>query len=140
MAEKNTGLLKGLLTVLILSVLVFGVIYFFFPSVSLKYFGVSLDMTKAVEETVSGVLSKVNYMTEDERKAVSEYLSSDEGKAFIKNVSPAIRGGADAIADFNSSESFTSFKEHMSSVLSPSSFERLTEGLENTASKLLGSN
>ncbi len=138
MAERNTGLFRGLLTVLILSVIVFAVIYLFFPSVSLKYFGVSLDMTKAVEETVSGVLSKVSYMTEDEKEAVSEYLSSEEGKAFIKNVSSAIRGGRDAIAAFNSSGSFTSFREHMSSVLSPSSFERLTEGLENAASKLLG--
>lgn len=138
MAERNTGLLKGLLTVLILSVLVFGVIYLFFPSVSLKYFGVSFDMEKAVEETVSGVLSKVSYMTGDEREAVSEYLSSDDGKAFIKNISRAIRGGADAIAAFNSSESFISFKEHMGSVLSSSSFERLTGELENAASKLLG--
>lgn len=137
MAGRNAGLMKGLLTVLILSVIVFAVIYFFFPSVSIKYFGVSLDREKAIEETVSGVLSKVNYMTAEEKDAVSAYLSSSEGKAFIKNISDAIRGGEEAISEFNSSESFIAFRQYMSSVLSSSSFEKLSEGLENAASKLL---
>ncbi len=137
MERKNTGLFKGLLTVLILSAVVFLVLFFFFPNISLKYFGTAADSDKAVEETFAALLYKANYMTEEERQKVSGYINSEEGRRFLRGLSEAVRSGSAGIAEFSSSEEFASFRDRMYSILSPSSFSRLTDRIEKTASGLL---
>lgn len=135
--KKNTGLLKGLLTITVLAVLVFVVIYFFFPDTSIRYFGVAFDREKAVEETITVLLEKVDYVSADEKEKVEEYLSSGDGKKFIKEISTAISGGADSIRDFTSTDSFKSFEKRMQEILSPESYRKLTEAVEDGASGLL---
>ncbi len=136
MADKNTSLFKGLLTVLIISVIVFFTIFFFFPDTSFKYFGVAFDSTKAVENTFAALMYRAKYMSEEEEKKVGEYLSSADGKAFIKNISSAVAGGAETWENFLSSDSFKNFQKVMSGVLSEESLSRLEENLDNTITTL----
>ncbi len=135
--KKNTGLFKGLLTVMVISVLVFVVIFFFFPDTAIKYFGVAFDREKAIENTVTSLLEKVDYASEEERERVEEYLSSADGKAFIKNISSAISGGVDGVREFASSDSFASFEKKMKEILSPESFQKLAETVEDVSQDLL---
>ena len=65
MAGKNLGLFKGLLTVLILSILVFVSIYFFFPNISIKYFGIAFDKERAIEDSVASLLYKASYFNDE---------------------------------------------------------------------------
>ncbi len=138
MKTKSVGLFKGLFTVLILSVIIYFVIFLFFPNTSLKYFGTAFNFEKAVEETVAGVLYSASYLSDTERENFDEYLSSVEGKAFIKGISEAIADGMEGIEEFSKSESFSSFVSTVSSILSPESYSRLFDNIENTASGLLG--
>ncbi len=136
MAARNVSLFKGLLTVLIVSVIVFFTIFFFFPDTSFKYFGTAFDSQKAVEDTFAALLYKADYMTEEEAEKVGEYLSSADGKAFIKNISAAVKGGAGEIESFLSSESFKNFQSAMSGALSRESLSKLQDALDSTASTL----
>lgn len=135
--KKNTGLFKGLLTVLILAVLVYFVIYLFFPDTSLKYFNTALDRQKAVEKSITVLIDKADYRSEEEREKVEEYLSSEDGKAFIKGISSAVNEGVDGIKRFTETDTFRAFEEKMSEILSPESYEKLTERIEDGASSLL---
>lgn len=137
MKTKSVGLFKGLFTVLILSVIIYFVIFLFFPNTSLKYFGSTFNSKKAVEETVAGVLYSASCLSETERGNFDEYLSSVEGKAFIKGISEAIADGREGIEKFSQSESFSSFVNTVSSILSPESYSKLFDNIENTASGLL---
>ena len=42
MSRKNLSLLKGTFTVIILATLVFVVLFFFFPNISMKYYGTAI--------------------------------------------------------------------------------------------------
>lgn len=137
MKGRSVGLFKGLFTVVILSVVIYFVIFLFFPNTSLKYFGTAFNFEKAVEETVAGVLYNVDYLSSTEREDFNEYLSSSAGKAFIKGISEAIAGGREKIEEFSQGESFSSFVGTVSSILSPESYSRLFDNIENTASGLL---
>lgn len=136
MADKNTSLFKGLLTVLIISVIVFFTIFFFFPDTSFKYFGVAFDSTKAVENTFASLMYRAKYMSGEEAEKVGEYLSSADGKAFIKNISSAVAGGAGALENFLSSDSYKNFQKAMSEALSSESLSQLEENLDSTVSTL----
>lgn len=106
MAGKNLGLFKGLLTVLILSILVFVSIYFFFPNISIKYFGIAFDKERAIEDSVASLLYKASYFTDEEKAKFDEYLSSAEGKEFVKGISKAVEEGSESLSSFFSSETF----------------------------------
>ncbi len=137
MAEKNVSLLKGLLTVTVVAVIVFFVIFFFFPDTSYKYFGTAFDSSKAVENIFASVIYRADYMTEEETEKVSEYLSSVDGRAFLKSFASAVTDGTEALRNFTSSDSFENFRETMSECLSPESLKKLSDTINSTASSLL---
>ncbi len=139
MAGKNLGLFKGLLTVLILSILVFVSIYFFFPNISIKYFGIAFDKERAIEDSVASLLYKASYFTDEEKAKFDEYLSSDEGKEFVKRISKAVEEGSESLSSFFSSETFYSFRDKAQSILSEDSLKKLGQNIEETTSTLLNS-
>lgn len=137
MKGKRVTLFKGLFTVAVISVITYAVIFFFFPNVSIKYFGSTFDFNKAVEETVASALFDLDDLSEEEKKEFDNYLSSTDGRAFIKGISEAIRGGRKSIEEFSHSESFSSFVDTASSILSAESLSKLYDNIEDTASQLL---
>lgn len=137
MAGKNVGFFKGLLTVIVLSVLVFIVIFFFFPDLSLKYFGLCYDREKAVEDMMEAVFDKADYLTESEKERVEDYISSSDGKAFIKDLSSALNKGKEGLEEFVSSPAFDRFQSTLGEILSSESYSRLTGNIESLASSLL---
>ncbi len=137
MKGKNVGFFKGLLTVVFISLVVFVVIYFFFPELSLKYFGTTYEVDKVVGNMVEAVLDKADYLSEKEKDEIEDYLSSSRGKALVEALSSALSKGKDGVESFISSEEFRDFEERLGDILSPESFSKLTENIEGLASSLL---
>lgn len=139
MAEKNVSLFKGLVTVLIVAVIVFFAIFFFFPDTSYKYFGTAFDKEKAVENMFASLVLDADYMTQEESEKVSSYLSSADGKAFIRNIASAVTSGKEALGNFVTSDSFREFQKTMGECLSKESLEKLSDAVNATAESLLSS-
>ncbi len=137
MKGKNVGFFKGLLTVVFIALVVFVVIYFFFPELSLKYFGTTYEVDKVVGNMVEAVLDKADYLSEKEKDEIEDYLSSSKGKELIEALSSALSKGKDGVESFISSEEFRDFEERLGDILSPESFSKLTENIEGLASSLL---
>ncbi len=138
--NKNTGLFKGLLTVLILSIVVYFVIFLFFPNVSLKYFGIAFNKEKAIEKSVIALMDRADYLLDDEKEKVEEYLSSKDGEDFVKEISSAINDGIEGIKSFTDTDTFRNFEKKMSEILSSESYRKLTENIEEVASSILKNN
>lgn len=137
MKGKNVGFFKGLLTVVFIALVVFVVIYFFFPELSLKYFGTTYEMDKVVGNMVEAVLDKADYLSEKEKDEIEDYLSSSKGKALVAALSLALSKGKDGVESFISSGEFRDFEERLGDILSPESFSKLTQNIESLASSLL---
>ncbi len=137
MKGKNVGFFKGLLTVVFIALVVFVVIYFFFPELSLKYFGTTYEVDKVVGNMVEAVLDKADYLSEKEKEEIEDYLSSSRGNALVEALASALSKGKDGVESFISSEEFRDFEERLGDILSPESFSKLTENIEGLASSLL---
>ncbi len=137
MKGKNVGFFKGLLTVVFIALVVFVVIYFFFPELSLKYFGTTYEVDKVVGNMVEAVLDKADYLSEKEKEEIEDYLSSSKGKELVEALASALSKGKDGVESFISSEAFRDFEERLGDILSPESFSKLTENIEGLASSLL---
>ena len=136
MAKKNLNLLKGSLTVIILAILVFVVIFFFFPDVSVKYFGDAFNKEKAEENTMISLVYNVDYMTEEEKTLFEDYLHSDEGKEMVKAISEAAGKGKDAVESVLESPEFKQFSSSVKSTLSPENLSRLFSEASSSAEAL----
>ena len=136
MAKKNLNLLKGSFTVIILALLIYVIMFFFFPDISLKYFGDAFDKTKALENSIVSLVYDVDYMTEEEKAVFEDYLSSSEGKEMIKKLSEAASKGAEEAKELSQSPEFEGLSSAIKEVLSPESLSRLMEETVKSAEKL----
>ena len=102
------GFLGGLLGVFFASIIVFFVIYLLVPEVSLKFFGISINSDKYIEETVEKSLAEAD-LPAGVADDITSYLNSDEGEAFISNMQEAAGGAAESVIAFVGSEGFQSF-------------------------------
>lgn len=136
MARKNLSLLKGTLTVIILALLIYVILFFFFPDISLKYFGDAYDKKKALENTIVSLLYDVDYMTQEEKDVFEGYLKTEEGKKMVESFSSAVSSGQEAISSFVESSEFQNISSTVKEALSPDSFSRLMEESAKSAEKL----
>ena len=93
------GFLGGLLGVFFASIIVFFVIYLLVPEVSLKFFGISINSDKYIEETVEKSLAEAD-LPAGVADDITSYLNSDEGEAFISNMQEAAGGAAESVIAF----------------------------------------
>ena len=136
MANRNLNLLKGSLTVIIFATLVFVVIFFFFPDVSVKYFGDAFNKEKAVENSLVSLVYNVDYMSDDEKAVFEDYLRSEEGKEMVKAISNAADKGRDAVESVMESPQFKEFSSSVKNTLSPESLSRLLDEASSSAEAL----
>lgn len=136
MAKKNLSLLRGSLTIIILALLIYVILFFFFPDISLKYFGDAFDKEKAVENSIISLVYNVDYMSDEEKALFEEYLSSSEGKDMLKAISSTASKGTEAVKEVMESPEFNSFSSSVKSALSPESFSRLMDEAASSAEKL----
>lgn len=136
MAKKNLSLLKGSFTVIILALLIYVMIFFFFPDVSLKYFGDAFDKEKALENSIVALVYNVDYMSEEEKAVFEDYLSSKEGKEMLKSISSAASKGVETTKELVDSPEFQRLSSAVKDVLSPESLSKLMEEAAESAENL----
>ena len=136
MEKKPLSLLKGSLTVIILALLIYVIIYFFFPDISLKYFGDTFDKQKALENSIVSLVYNVDYMTDEEKAVFDDYLSSKEGKEMLQTIGSAAVKGGETIKELYESDEFQRLSSAVKDVLSPESFSKLMEETASSAEKL----
>lgn len=136
MAKKNLSLLKGSFTVIILALLIYVIIFFFFPDVSLKYFGDAFDKEKALENSIVALVYNVDYMSEEEKAVLEDYLTSREGKEMLKSISSAASKGVETTKELVDSPEFQRLSSAVKDVLSPESLSRLMEEAAESAENL----
>ena len=136
MAKKNLSLLKGSFTVIILALLIYVIILFFFPDVSLKYFGDAFDKEKALENSIVALVYNVDYMSEEEKAVFEDYLSSKEGKEMLKSISSAASKGVETTKELVDSPEFQRLSSAVKDVLSPESLSKLMEEAAESAENL----
>ena len=136
MAKKNLSLLKGSFTVIILALLIYVIVFFFFPDVSLKYFGDAFDKEKALENSIVALVYNVDYMSEEEKAVFEDYLTSREGKDMLKSISSAASKGVETTKELVDSPEFQRLSSAVKDVLSPESLSRLMEEAAESAENL----
>ena len=136
MAKKNLSLLKGSFTVIILALLIYVILFFFFPDVSLKYFGDAFDKEKALENSIVALVYNVDYMSEEEKAVFEDYLSSKEGKEMLKSISSAASKGVETTKELVDSPEFQRLSSAVKDVLSPESLSKLMEEAAESAENL----
>lgn len=83
------------LLVMLVAAIIFLAIYFFYPSVSMKFFGIAYGDEK---EVVSALMDNPS-LTEEEKTELSEIIESDEGDDFISALMEATRKGVSGVKE-----------------------------------------
>lgn len=111
------GIILSSISILLLATLFFFASYFFFPSVSMQFFGVSfrpiaasgnvLDdkIDKGLEnilssQAVKDAISATGEVTEETKEKLISYLKSDEGKRLKSELKDFATSSADEIKEF----------------------------------------
>ncbi len=81
--------IRQTILVLFIALLIFLVIYFFYPSVSMKFFGIA----HGEEEAVESAIMENDQISEEDKRFFSEYVDTDGGKELIDSLVHATRKG-----------------------------------------------
>ncbi len=136
MSEKNVSFFKGIFTVIVFSILIFVIIFFFFPNISMKYFSVAFDEKAAIEDTLALSLDNIEGLTSEEKEQFEEYLKSDEGKSLVDKIVETSSSGISNIQDFLSSGETEKYIEKLKTTLSPETFEKISGSVVDSMRKL----
>ncbi|MBQ0071745.1 MAG: hypothetical protein KBS81_07835 [Spirochaetales bacterium] len=136
MFGKN-NIFSGVLKVLVLALVVYMVIFFFYPTISLKYFGTAFRAEKAVSSTINSMVGEAEFLSSDQKKAVVDYLETEEGKKVISSFYDAAKKGGEALEEVKESEEVKRMEAAISSKLSKESMEDLMENLTAVSGDLL---
>lgn len=136
MSEKNVSFFKGIFTVIVFSILIFVIIFFFFPNISMKYFSVAFDEKAAIEDTLALSLDNIEGLTGEEKEKFEAYLKSDEGKSLVNKIVETSSSGISNIQDFLSSDETEKYIENLKTTLSPETFEKVSGSVKDSISKL----
>lgn len=107
MFGSGKGFFGGLIGLLILSVVVFFVIYLLVPDVSIRFFGISVNSDEYVDQALSQSLADMN-LPEGILSEIQDYLATPEGKAYLESAEEAVGNGADKMISFFGSDGFRS--------------------------------
>lgn len=136
MSEKNVSFFKGIFTVIVFSILIFVIVFFFFPNISMKYFSVAFDEKAAIEDTLALSLDNIEGLTSEEKEKFEAYLKSDEGKSLVNKIVETSSSGISNIQDFLSSDETEKYIENLKTTLSPETFEKVSGSVKDSISKL----
>lgn len=108
---KKSGFFGGLIAVLIISVLVFFIIFLFMPEVSMKFFRFSNDTDyvapiKEVKEKAEEVTLKSDA---DVNSEINEFLSSADGKEVVESIQNAAVKAGKTVSEYMKSDEASEF-------------------------------
>ena len=105
MFGTGKGFFGGLIGLFVFSIIVFFVIYFLVPDVSIKFFGISVNSDEYIEATISQSVSELD-LPEGVLSDIQSYLSSPEGKEYLDNAQSAVGNSADKVISYFTSDDF----------------------------------
>lgn len=135
MLGKN-NIFSGLLTVIILAIVIFFGIYFLYPDVSMKYFGMAARPNVVLSSAMEEYLDSSSYLSQEEKEAVASYFDSEEGKKVFAAVSEAASKGGNSLEKTLQSPEFKDFTEKVGSAVNKDSLEKLVKGISSEASRI----
>lgn len=103
MGKKSSHWLKSIIAVFLIAIVLFLIVYFFMPELSLKFFGVAFRADAKVSTALEDML--VDKFGVD-RNSVESFLSTEKGKEVVDMVVEGSKKGADAISDIVNSPEF----------------------------------
>lgn len=92
----------GLVGLFFFSIIVFFVIYFLVPDVSIKFFGISVNSDEYVDGAVSQSIESLD-LPDGVLSELQDYLSSPEGRQYLESAQTAAGNGTDKILEFTKS-------------------------------------
>ena len=109
--SKSNHFLGGIATIIIFAIVIFLAIYFFVPEVSQKFFGISFGDVDDVADVISSYIG----LSGDGSKALSEFLSSSDGKKIVQKVISMSKESGAALKDVFSNPDVKEFFEDAAS-------------------------
>lgn len=103
MGKKSSHWLKSIIAVFLIAIVLFLIVYFFMPELSLKFFGIAFRADARVSTALEDML--VDKFGVD-RSSVESFLSTEKGKEVVDMVVEGSKKGADAISDIVNSPEF----------------------------------
>lgn len=103
MGKKSSHWLKSIIAVFLIAIVLFLIVYFFMPELSLKFFGIAFRAEARVSTALEDML--VDKFGVD-RNSVESFLSTEKGKEVVDMVVEGSKKGADAISDIVNSPEF----------------------------------
>ena len=103
MGKKSSHWLKSIIAVFLIAIVLFLIVYFFMPELSLKFFGIAFRAEARVSTALEDML--VDKFGVD-RSSVESFLSTEKGKEVVDMVVEGSKKGADAISDIVNSPEF----------------------------------
>ena len=110
------GFFGGLIGLFFFSIIVFFVIYFLVPDVSIRFFGISVNSDEYVDESISQSLEAMD-LPEGILTELQDYFTSEEGKQYLENASDAVGNGADQVISFVKSDNFRNIADRAGEVI-----------------------
>lgn len=102
MGKKSSHWIRSMISVFVLGIIIFLVIYLFYPEVSLKFFKIGFKAEERVSKAFENMLVENLDMDEDDASA---YVNSPDGEKAVKEAMDALKKGARSIGDAMSKES-----------------------------------
>ena len=103
MGKKSSHWLKSIIAVFLIAIVLFLIVYFFMPELSLKFFGIAFRAEARVSTALEDM--PVDKFGVD-RSSVESFLSTEKGKEVVDMVVEGSKKGADAISDIVNSPEF----------------------------------
>lgn len=114
--SNSLGVIGNLFAVMILSVVIFFIIYFFLPSVSYKCFGVAYNETEIMENALINQIETSSELSDEEKKESISILSSPTGSFLVKSLLPNLnKENVDKVVSFLNTEEGMTFIENANS-------------------------
>ena len=110
MGRKSTHWIRSIISVFLIAIFLFLIIYFFAPDLSLKFFGIGFRVEDKVSTALEDLLvNQFNVPAE----SVERYLDTEEGKKVLDSVVQGTKKGVKGVKNVLSDEEIETIKEEI---------------------------
>ena len=116
MGRKSSHWIKSIISVFFIAIVIFFIIYFFSPELSLKFFGIGFRVEDKVSTALEDLLSnKFDVPLE----SVEKYLDTEQGKKVLDSVVEGTKKGVNGVRDILSEQEIEEIKEDIKNQRAP---------------------
>ena len=114
---KVKSFFGGLIGVLLLSVIVFFIIYFFVPAVSMKFFGIAFNENSDSGSEIVALIDSLELGDDAARAEIESYLSSPAGQEAVSAIQDAASKAGESFDAFVESDDYFLAPGHNSVII-----------------------